>query len=151
VSLVPVTPGNREAVGALTIHRSQERFVSPMLVNFRDALIPPVVNGAPVMPWFRAIEADGEVVGFLLAAEVTPAHPRPVLWRLLVDRMQQRRGIGTAVLDEFERRCRDGGATTVEAMWVEGRGSPGAVFRARGYEPTGQVRDGEVLAAKWLT
>ena len=38
VELVPITADNRRAVGDLVTHKSQERFVSPMLGNFRDAL-----------------------------------------------------------------------------------------------------------------
>lgn len=56
VELVPVDADNRRAVAALVTHKSQERFVSPMLGNFRDALVPPTKNGAPLVPWYRAIE-----------------------------------------------------------------------------------------------
>ncbi len=77
VELVPVTAGNRRAVGDLVIHKTQERFVSTMLGNFRDTLLPPLRDGVPVVPWFRAIEADGEIVGFIMAAEITEAHATP--------------------------------------------------------------------------
>lgn len=150
VELVPVTADNRRAVGALATHKSQERLVSPMLGNFREALAPPTVDGAPLVPWYRAIEADGEIVGFLMAAEPTEAHPRPYLWRLLVDRMHQRRGVGTAALDRFEDWCRDQGAGAVEVSWVEGPGSPAPLYRARGYQPSGRIEDGEIHAVKEL-
>ncbi len=151
VELVPVTSGNRLAVGALATHKSQERFVSPMLGNFRDALLPQMRDGAALVPWFRAIEADGETVGFIMAAEMTEAHPNPSLWRFLIDRMHQRRGIGTAALDQFEHWCVDRGATAVEVSWVEGPGSPAPMYRARGYEPSGTVEGGEIQAVKRLT
>ena len=54
VELVPVTADNRRAVGDLVTHKSQERFVSPMLGNFRDALVPPSIDGATLVPWYRA-------------------------------------------------------------------------------------------------
>jgi hypothetical protein len=44
-----------------------------------------VVKGAPVVPRLRAVEADGELVGFLMLAEATADHAEPYLWRLLVD------------------------------------------------------------------
>lgn len=150
VRLVPVTPDNRRDVAALVTHKSQERFVSPMLGNFRDALVPPVVNGATLIPWFRAIEADGEIAGFVMAAEATEAHPNPYLWRFLVDRMHQRRGIGSAALDAFEQWCRDQGTSKIEVSWVEGPGSPAPMYRSRGYEPTGHIDDGETHAIKQL-
>lgn len=151
VDLVPVTADNRRAVGDLVTHRSQERFVSPMLGNFREALVPPSSGGATLVPWYRAIEADGEIVGFLMASEMTDAHANPYLWRFLVDRMHQRRGVGSAALDRFEHRCRDRGATAIEVSWVEGPGSPAPMYRARGYEPSGRIEDGETHAVKRLT
>ncbi len=150
VHLVPVTAANSVAVGNLVTHKSQERFVSPMLRNFRDALAPPTEEGAALVPWHRAIEADGEIVGFLMAAEVTATHTNPYLWRFLVDRMHQRRGIGSAALDLFEDWCRQQGATAIEVNWCEGLGSPAPMYRARGYEPSGRVDDGEIHAVKHL-
>lgn len=151
VELVPVTADNRRAVGDLVTHKSQERFVSPMLGNFREIVAPPSSDGAPLTPWWRAIEADGVIAGFVLAAARTEAHPNPYLWRFLVDRMHQRRGVGSAALDLFEQWCRDQGATAVEVSWGEGPGSPGPMYRARGYEPSGRIDGDEVHAVKKLT
>lgn len=150
VELVPVTADNRRAVGALATHWSQERFVSPMAGNFRDALVPPVLDGAPLVPWFRAIEADGELVGFLMASEITDTHPNPYLWRLLVDRMHQRRGIGSAAIELFEQRCRDLGASAVGVSWREGPGSPAPMYLALGYVPSGTPDSDEIHAVKPL-
>jgi RimJ/RimL family protein N-acetyltransferase len=150
VELAPITADNRMAVAALATHKSQERFVTNMLGNFRDVLAPPLDNGSPLVPWYRAVEADGTIVGFIMAAEMTETNPNPYLWRLLIDRMHQRRGIGSAALDIFEQRCRDQGATAVEVSWVEGPGSPAPMYRARGYEPTGKLDDGETNAVKRL-
>jgi RimJ/RimL family protein N-acetyltransferase len=150
VELVPVTGDNRRAVGDLVTHKSQEHFVSPMLGNFRDALAPPALDGGVLVPWWRAIEADGETVGFIMAAEMTDTHANPYLWRLLVDRMHQRRGIGWAALDSFEQWCRDCGAAAIEVSWCEGPGSPAPIYRARGYEPSGRIDDGEIHAVKQL-
>jgi RimJ/RimL family protein N-acetyltransferase len=151
VELVPITAGNQRAVGNLVTHRSQERFVSPMLGNFRDALVPPEEDGAALVPWHRAIEADGDVVGFLMAAEMTATNPNPYLWRLLVDRLHQRRGVGSAALDRFEHWCREQGATAIDVSWVEGPGSPAPMYQARGYEPSGKIVDGETHAVKRLS
>ena len=151
VGLVPVTASNVVAVGDLVTHKSEERFVSPMLVNFRDVLAPQTLDGATPAPWYRAIEADGEIVGFIMATEPTATHTNPRLWRILVDRMHQRRGIGTIALDQFEQRCRDNGATAVEVRWADGPGSPAPMFRARGYEPNGTSASSETHASKLLT
>lgn len=151
VELVALTAENQRAVGDLVTHKSQERFVSSMLSSFRDALVPPLKDGAPLVPWFQAIEADGQIVGFIMAAEMTDTQPNPYLWRLLIDRMHQRRGIGAAALDQFEQRCRDEGATAIEVSWVEGPGSPSPMYKTRGYVPSGKIEDGETHAVKQLT
>ncbi|MEM9130805.1 MAG: GNAT family N-acetyltransferase [Actinomycetota bacterium] len=150
VALVELTADNAEAVGRLGPHKSQERFVAPMGVAFRHALAPPSYQGVPVVPWYRAIEADGQIVGFLLAVEPSDTVPHPYLWQLVVDRLHQRRGIGSAALDAFEARCRSWGATAVETAWADGPGTPGPLYRARRYEPTGQDDDGTVTAVKRL-
>ncbi len=150
VSLVPVTEENVAAVAALTTHKSQERFVAPMGVSFKDALVPGTEDGVPVVPWYRAIEADGEIVGFVMVAEPTPARPNPYLWRLLIDRMHQRRGVASAALDELEQTVRGQGATAIEVSWGEGPGSPGPFYRPRGYVPSGEIHDGETHAVKAL-
>ncbi len=151
VELVPMSVNNIAAVGALVTHKSQEQYVSPMLDIFRDALIPPERNGVALMPWCRAIGAGGDIVGFIMASDVTDAHPNPVLLRLLVDRMHQRRGIGSAALDQFEQWCRDAGARAIEVSWAEGPGSPASFFRARGYIASGNLDNDQIHAIKSLT
>jgi RimJ/RimL family protein N-acetyltransferase len=98
VDLVEITPDDAHLWGRVVTHHSQERLVSPVHRSYRDALFPDVVDGAPVVPWIRGVLADGERVGFVMLAEVTPHHPEPFLWRLLVDRLHQRRGIGSMIL-----------------------------------------------------
>jgi RimJ/RimL family protein N-acetyltransferase len=146
VNLVEITPDSSRAVLALQTHWSQRRFVSPMPNSYADALFPPVVNGAAVVPWPRAIEADGELAGFLMIAEATDAHPVPYLWRLLIDRRYQRRGIGGRALDLLVARLRDEGHRALLVSWHPGEGGPEPFYLARGFVPTGKVHDGEIEA-----
>ncbi len=150
VELVPLDEHNRRAVTELATHKSQERFVSRMVDTLACALVPGTDEGAAIVPWYRVIVADGEVAGFIMAAEISDADPVPYLWRLLVDRMQQRRGIGSAALDAFEDQCRAWGASSIAVSWVEGPGSPAPMYQARGYEPTGEIDEGETVARKEL-
>lgn len=143
VRLVPVTADNRAFVGRLATHPTQERFVAPMARTFQHALVPEEVNGATVVPWFRAIEADGEVVGFLMIAAVTAAHPRPFLWRLLIDRSHQRRGIGGRAMSILADQLRAEGHQELETSWHDGTGGPEPFYRKLGFAPTGQLIDGE--------
>jgi RimJ/RimL family protein N-acetyltransferase len=146
VRLVPVTVANKAAVLGLRTHHSQELFVAPVLQSFADALLPQVVDGAALKPWLRAIEADGELVGFVMLALPTPTSPEPILWRLLVDRLHQRRGVAIRALDRVAVECRAMGAQTLVTSWVEGRGSPRPFYLARGFIPTGGIVGGETEA-----
>lgn len=150
VRLVEVTPDNLRDVRRLRTHRTQEAFVAPMGASFADALVPEVVDGAAVEPWYRAVEADGEIVGFVMVARSTEHHPEPFLWRMLVDRMHQRRGIGRRAVALVEEACRETGDSTLLTSWVEGRGSPAPFYRRLGFEPTGEMDGREVVGRKRL-
>ncbi|MGB5731305.1 MAG: GNAT family N-acetyltransferase [Acidimicrobiia bacterium] len=150
VRLVEISVENVDQVARLETHKTQERFVAGMDRSFVDALLPPVVGGAPVVPWMRAIEADGELVGFVMLALRTAHHPEPTLWRLLIDRMHQRRGVGGRALDLVAAECLAMGNTTLATSWSEGRGSPRAFYEARGFVETGRTVDHETEARKAL-
>lgn len=147
VELVPITPDNARAVRRTATHKSQERFVAPTLCSFADALVPEPEDGVPVVPWYRGITADGEVVGFVMLTAVTEAHPEPFLWRLLIDRLHQGRGIGARVLEAVIEECRTWGGDQLWVSWAEGRGSPEPFYRRRGFVPSGGRIDDEVEAS----
>ena len=148
VRLVEITTDNERIVSKLATHKSQGRFVAPMGWSFTDALFPEVVDGAPVVPWMRAVEADGVIVGFVMLALRTEHHPEPFLWRLLIDRMHQRRGIGGRVLDLVADECRAMGDATLITSWGEGKGSPRPFYLSHGFDPTGEILDGETVARR---
>jgi RimJ/RimL family protein N-acetyltransferase len=150
VRLVEISIGNLEQVIKLETHRTQERFVARMGESFVDALFPGTVDGAPVDPWMRGIEADGELVGFVMLALRTERHPEPVLWRFLIDRMHQRRGLGGRALELVESACLAMGDTTLVTSWSEGKGSPRPFYEAHGFVATGRIVDGETEARKVL-
>ncbi len=146
VTLVELTEANFTKSRHLATHKSQERFVSPMYGSFANALFPEVIDGAPVVPWLRGVVADDEWVGFVMLALVTDSHPEPYLWRLLVDRLHQRRGIGRRILDLVVEEVRSSGADTLLTSWTEGRGSPRPFYERYGFVPTGQIIDDETEA-----
>jgi RimJ/RimL family protein N-acetyltransferase len=150
VRLVEVTHANAREVGKLETHKTQERFVAPMAASFAHALFPGVEDGAPVVPWMRAIEADGVLVGFVMLALTADHHAEPFLWRLLVDRKHQRRGVGRRALDLVEEECRAMGGEGILTSWVPGRGTPEPFYLGRGFVPTDRIVDGEVEARKAL-
>lgn len=146
--LDPITDDTMYDVLKLRTHKTQEAFVAPMAYSYGNALFPEVFEGAPLVPWMRAVVADGEIVGFVMLALTTEHHPEPFLWRLLIDRLHQRRGIGTRVLDLIVDECEAMGDRTLLVSWKEGRGSPGPFYLRYGFEPTGQIVDGETEARK---
>jgi RimJ/RimL family protein N-acetyltransferase len=143
VRLVPITVQNAATVRALRTHHTQRAFVAPVLDSFADALIPEVVDGVPAVPWLRAIEADSRITGFVMLALPDPVHRSPYLWRLLIDRMHQRRGIASRTLELIVEECRALGATDLTTSWSEGKGSPRPFYLAHGFTPTGRIVDGE--------
>ena len=143
VELIELSTETERPFARLVTHKSQERFVAPMFGSFADALFPEIVDGAPVVPWMRGVTADGENVGFVMLAAVTETHLEPYLWRLLIDRRHQRRGIGAMILDQVIEHCKAEGATSLVTSWGEGKGSPRPFYERYGFEPTGEIIDGE--------
>ncbi|HEY6634407.1 MAG TPA: GNAT family N-acetyltransferase [Acidimicrobiia bacterium] len=82
-------------------------------------------------------------MGFVMMALATDHHPDPYLWRLLVDRMHQRRGIGTRIMAMVVDQCREWGASALVTSWEEGPGSPRPFYLRLGFEPTGRIIDEE--------
>ena len=158
VELVEVDRSNYRRIEELATHYSQRNLVAPVPASFSDALFPPVVDGTPIRPWMRAIEADDgrggerEPVGFVMLARTERPGPdaEPYLWRLLIDRWHQRRGIASMALDQIEDQLRADGHRAITVHWAGGPGSPAPFYRGRGYEPTGRVEDGETEGRKVL-
>jgi RimJ/RimL family protein N-acetyltransferase len=147
VRLVEISQDNLDRAARLVTLHSQERFVATMLESFTDALVPEIIDGHPVVPWMRAVEADGELVGFVMLAARTDVHPTSYLWRLLVDARHQGRGIGARALRLVGERLATEGDTVLKTSWVDAPGGPEGFYRKLGFEPTGEIDDGEIVAA----
>ena len=100
-------------------------------------------------PWYRAIYAGDQPVGFvMLSFDVPPEHQkypwRYFLWRLLIEARYQRRGYGHAamalVIDVV--RSSPGGAELFTSIFP-GEGGPAPFYRSLGFESTGEWFDGE--------
>ncbi len=141
VELVEVDATNADDFAALKTHYSQEAYVAPMVRTYRDALFPESVDGVVTVPWMRGILADGEPVGFMMTTTTYGRREGWYLWRLLIDRMHQRRGIGRIavelLVDELGRR----GIAQLFVSCGEGRGSPRRFYDRLGFEPTGLLVD----------
>ena len=129
----------------LETHWTQRQLVAPMEWSFADALIP---RSTTVRRWCmdEGRDGDDELVGFVMLALVTAAHPEPYLWRLLVDRLHQRRGIGRRVLDLIVEECETRGWSTLTTSWDPRRGTPELFYLSYGFVPTGEIEDDEIVA-----
>lgn len=148
VTLKEITDANREAVLGLRVAPGQESFVADVARSLADAAGYPQAR-----PWYRAIVADGEPVGFVMVSwNPDPEPPDPeiiaayFLWRLLIDARHQGRGYGAAALRQVAALVRADGATELLTSYVPGEGGPAGFYRRLGFEPTGELDPaGEVI------
>jgi diamine N-acetyltransferase len=139
VTLEEITNANREAVLALRVAPGQE-------MSLADAAEYPQAR-----PWYRAIVADGEPVGFVMVSWNPEPEPPDIigahfLWRLLIDARHQRHGYGAAALRQVCDLVRADGATELLTSYVPGKGEPAGFYRRLGFEPTGEVDpSGEII------
>jgi diamine N-acetyltransferase len=143
VELRPLTDSNREAVEALRVAPSQQRFVSSVTDSLREAAEHP---DAHALYW--AVYADETPVGFVMIADevASPEYTAHYLWKLLIDERHQRHGYGAATLDRIVEYFR--GRPGVDALLtsaVPGDGSPIEFYERYGFERTGEVSHGEVV------
>ena len=144
LNLREITDANRDAVVALRVGVGQDLFVASVAKSLEDAATTPEGD-----PWYRAIYAGDEPVGFvMLSWDVTPA-PGIIgpwfLWRLLIDEHYQRRGFGRAALEQIVDLVRAHGATELLTSYQPGEGEPWPFYEKFGFVPTGQVEDGEFV------
>jgi diamine N-acetyltransferase len=144
VTLQEITDRNRDAVVGLRVAPEQERFVASVQESLDEAVATPRAN-----PWYRAIYAGEDPVGFvMLSWDVTP-EPGIIgpwfLWRLLIDRRHQRRGYGSAALARVVEIVRAAGGTALLSSFQAGDGEPWPFYERLGFEQTGAFEDGEAV------
>jgi GNAT superfamily N-acetyltransferase len=143
IQLREITDDNREAVCALRVRGRQKRFVASVSRSLRDAAKAPKAN-----PWYRAVYCGDEPVGFVMLSWNPPKgryRGRHFLWRLLVDKRYQRRGIGRAVLTQLVDLVRADGGTELLTSYEPGEGEPWPFYQRFGFRPTGETDDGEIV------
>ncbi len=150
VTLREITDANRDAVTALKVRPGQENFVDGVAESIQEAAETP--EGAP---WYRAIYAAEEPVGFvMLSWNVTP-QPGIIgpwyLWRLLIDERFQGRGYGRAALRRVIDLIRAEGASELLTSYQPGIGEPWPFYEKLGFAPTGEMDGTEVILRLDLT
>jgi diamine N-acetyltransferase len=147
VGLETITDQNVKAVCELRVGSSQEHLVAANVWSLAQAY------ADYERAWPRAIVRDGQVVGFLmLEIDLDDEEGRPFwLWRLMVGADRQRQGVATAALELAFEEVRSRGGTDIYTSWVPGEASPERFYLGLGFEPTGEVDDGEIVARLQLT
>jgi diamine N-acetyltransferase len=139
VELREVTGESVRAVCRLLVAPGQRGFVAPNAVSFAEALFEPKA-------WYRAIVADDVPVGFAMLS-IDTVEPSYYLWRLMIADRFQRRGYGRAAIALIVDHLRSlPNATELSVGYVPGEGGPEGFYRDLGFEPTGEIDDGEIAA-----
>ena len=138
VELREVTGDTVRAVCLLQVGPAQRRFVAPNAVSFAEAMFQP-------RAWFRAVVADDVPVGFVMLS-IDPDAPAYYLWRFMIDETHQGRGYGRAAIRALVDSMRARGATELLVSYVPAAGGPGPFYQGLGFEPTGELHEGEVVA-----
>ena len=145
VELREITSGTLRAIIGLTVAPRQRRFVAPNAVSLAEALFSDEA-------WYRGVWRGDDPVGFVMLEDETmqenpPSDPEIGLWRLMVDRRHQGRGIGRAIVEQVAAMARARGFSHLHTSYVVAKGGPEGFYRSLGFKPTGKIDDDEVVAA----
>jgi diamine N-acetyltransferase len=148
IQLRELTDEVRADLASVRLGPGQDQFVSTVEGSLREAAACPAAK-----PWYRAVYADDEAVGFLMLSwdlrPVPPGYNGPwFLWKLIIDRDHQHRGLGREVVSTAADLVRSEGGTELVTSCVDAPGGPKDFYLGLGFVPTGEVdEDGEVLMA----
>ena len=95
--------------------------------------------------WFRAIYADEMAVGFVMLYDDSE-NPEYFLWRLMIAGPYQGKGYGRKAIELLVEYVKmRPGARELSTSYVPIEGGPEGFYRKMGFEPTGEVDDGEIV------
>ena len=138
VSLREVTAETVRAVCYLSVAPDQRRLVASNAESIAEAYFSEEA-------WFRAVYADETPVGFVMLYD-DPREPRYYLWRFMVAAEQQGKGYGRRAMELLIEHVKTRpGAEELLVGYVPGKGSPEGFYRGLGFEPTGEIHEGEVM------
>lgn len=146
VTLREITSANRADVEAIEVSAAQSQFVTGVAESLVEAATTPDAR-----PWYRAVYADDEPVGFVMLSDgITVQNPDYLgpyyLWRLLVDQRRQGQGYGSAALwlAVEHLRTRPDAHVLITSCGL-GPGSPLDFYLGQGFRSTGQMHQGEMV------
>lgn len=146
VKLIEVNEKNLRGVLKLEVAEDQKNFVAPNSVSIAQAYFEKAA-------WFRAIEVEGEFVGFVMMFDPSLSdkdmtdkeRAEMYLWRFMMDKKHQKSGYGKAALDLIctHSRARPG-IKRLLASFVDAPNGPEEFYMKYGFTKTGNIPEGEV-------
>ncbi len=148
IELRELTDEVRADLASVRLGAGQDQFVSTVDGSLAEAAECPEAK-----PWYRAVYAGGEVVGFVMISwdlsPVPEGYKGPwFLWKLIIDRDHQHRGLGREVVTTIADLVRSEGGTELMTSFVDEPEGPRDFYLGLGFVPTGELdEEGEVLLA----
>jgi len=139
VTLREVTRATFREILSLKVRPDQEQFVAPNAWSIAEAYF---AEDA----WFRGIYAGDKPVGFLMISDM-PEKAEYFLWRLMIDARYQKSNYGRLAMELLIDHVRT--RPNAEELYVSyhgGEGGPEGFYQKFGFEHTGDIEDGEILA-----
>mgnify|MGYP002655106119 CR=1 FL=1 len=144
--LVELTGRAREFL-VLDVAENQRGYVATVAQSFADALFPPQDGWEDSETWIRGVTRGGAPAGFIMCADSPDGERDPWIWRLLVDREHQGHGVGAFAVDHAVNRYRSLGCKQVMTAWRPGPADASGFYKKLGFVETGELLEGEVVAA----
>ncbi|WP_302398744.1 GNAT family N-acetyltransferase [Neglectibacter timonensis] len=156
MELKKVDRGNLEAMLSLEVDKGQESFVAPNVVSLAEAYVA-VTSGFAALPF--GIYEDGVPVGFVMFGYGQDPESPPVaknnycIWRFMIDKAYQHRGLGRKALDiclEYLRTYPCGRAEYCWLSYEPENEKARSLYRSAGFRENGEVCGGEFVSVRKL-
>ena len=126
-----------------TLSEPQQKMVAPNAISIAQAHFSDKA-------WFRAIYANEIAVGFVMLYDDSEK-PEYFLWRLMIAGPYQGKGYGRKAIELLIEYVKTRpGARELSTSYVPIEGGPEGFYRRIGFEPTGEVDDGEIVVRLML-
>ena len=132
VELREITRDSLRAVLDLAVAPEQEPYVATNARSIAEAHFEP-------RAWFRAVYADDDPVGFVMAFRDPPKEFW--VWRFMIDAGHQGKGYGRRALELLLGEARQDSLEEVKLSYHPGEHSPHAFYAGLGFVDTGEVEE----------
>jgi diamine N-acetyltransferase len=136
VELREITQDSLRAVLDLAVEPEQEGYVATNARSIAEAHFEPHA-------WFRAVYADDDPVGFVMAYRDPPEVFW--VWRFMIDARHQGKGYGLRALELLVEEARADGVPEIKLSFHSGEHSPQGFYKRFGFAETGEVEGEEIV------